>query len=100
MEKWRVHRLIETNDETGKKCQTGGGIVRMQIGAVNGSLHTIDISPVPVEQMREEFWDGQFVRLQMADRVVWMEGEEVQTLIELLKLAHDASLRNYKKANS
>ena len=97
MEKWRVHKLM--TDETGEECQIGGGIVRMQIGAVNGSLHTIDVSPVPVERMMEETWDDQFVRLQVADRVVWMEPEEVQTLIELLGLALDASLRNHKKAN-
>ena len=98
MEKWRVRRLIETDDETGEKSQIGGGIVRMQIGAVNGSLHTIDVSPVSVEEMKEEAWEDQFVRFQVADRVVWMEPEEVQTLIELLNLAHDVSLENYEKA--
>lgn len=98
MEKWRVHRLIETDDETDQQSQIGGGIVRMRIGAVNGSLHTIDVSPVSSEEMKEELWEDSFVRLQVADRVVWMEPEEIQTLIELLKLAHDASLRNYNKA--
>lgn len=100
MEEWQVHRLIETDDETGEKCQIGGGLVRMPIAAVNGQLHMIDVSPASVEHMQEEGWDSQFVRLQMADRVVWMELEEVQTLIELLKLAHDASLRNFDKINS
>lgn len=98
MEKWRVHRLIEADDETGEESQIGGGIVRMRIGAVNGSLHTIDVSPVSVEEMKEEFWEDSFVRFQVADRVVWMEPEEVQTLIDLLTLAHDVSLRNYDKA--
>ena len=50
MEKWRVHKLIDTNEETGEKLEIGGGIVRMQIGAVNGSLHTINVSPVSVER--------------------------------------------------
>lgn len=99
MEEWRVHRLIETDDETGKKSQIGGGIVRMRIGAVNGPLHTIDVSPVSVEEMREEGWEDSFVRLQVADRVVWMKPEEVQTFIELLTLALDASQRNYDIAN-
>ena len=99
MEKWRMHRLIETDDETGEKSQIGGGIVRMRIGAVNGSLDTIDVSPVSAEEMKEESWEDSFVRLQVADRVVWMEPEEVQTFIELLYLAHDASLRNHNIAN-
>jgi len=98
MEKWRVHKLIDTNEETGEKSQIGGGIVRMQIGAVNGSLHTIDVSPVSVEEMKEESWEDQFVRFQVADRVVWMEPEEVQILIDLLRLAKDVSLENYEKA--
>lgn len=100
LEEWRVHRLIETDDENGKKYPTGGGIVRMRIGAVNGSLHTIEVSPVSVEDMKEEGWEDSFVRLQVADRVVWMEPKEVQTLIDFLVLAHGASLRNYDIANS
>jgi len=99
MEEWRVHKLIETDDETGESSEIGGGIVRMRIGAVNGSLHTIDVSPVSVEEMKKETWEDSFVRLQVADRVVWMEPEEVQSLIELLKLARDASLRNHDKVN-
>jgi len=98
MEQWRVRRLIETDDETGEKSQIGGGIVRMRIGGVNGPLHAIDVSPVSVEEMKEEGWEDSFVRFQVADRVVWMEPEEVQTLIELLSLAHDVSLENYEKA--
>ncbi len=98
MEKWRVHRLIETDDETGEKSQIGGGIVRMRIGGVNGPLDMIDVSPVSVEQMEEDAWEDQYVRFQVADRVVWLDPEEAQTLIELLTLAHDVSLLNYEKA--
>lgn len=100
MEEWRVHRLFEVNDENGKKLPTGGGMVRMRIGAVNGSLHTIDVSPVSAEDMKEEGWEDSFVRLQVADRVIWMDITEVQTLIDLLVLAHGASLRNHDIANS
>jgi len=99
MEKWRVSKLIETDDETGEKSQIGGGIVRMRIGGVNGPLDTIDVSPVSAEEMKEEAWEDQYVRFQVADRVVWMEPEEAQTLIELLTLAHDTSLENYEKAS-
>jgi len=99
MEKWRVHRLIETDDKTGEKSQIGGGIVRMRIGGVNGPLHMINVEPVSVEDMKEETWEDSFVRFQVADRVVWMDTEEVQTLIELLTLAHDVSLQNHDKAS-
>ena len=98
MEKWQVNRLIEKDDKTGEKVQIGGGITRMRIGGVNGSLHTIDVSPVSIEKMKEENWEDSFVRMQIADRVVWMDIDEVQTLIELLRLAHDVSLRNFEKA--
>ncbi len=100
MEQWRYHQLIETDDETGEKSQIGGGIVRMRIGAINGPLHEINVSPVSVEEMKEEFWEDSFVRLQVADRVVWMEPEEVRTLIKLLKLACNGSLKNYEKAHT
>ena len=46
--------------------------------------------PASVEDMNEEYWEDSFVRLQVADRVVWMETEEVQALIDLLVLAHIA----------
>ena len=97
MENWRIHRLIETDEETNEKSQIGGSIVRMRIGAVNGPLHTIDVSPVLTERMMEETWEDSFVRLQVADRVVWMDLDEVQALVNLLSLAYDASLRNYDK---
>lgn len=100
MEKWRVSKLIERDDKTGKEFQIGGGIVQMQIGAVNGPLDTINVSPVSVEEMKGEYWESSFVRFQVADRVVWMETKEVEVLIELLELAHDASVLNYNKAKS
>ena len=100
MEEWRLHRLIEKDDHTGEKYQIGGGIVRMRIGAVNGPLHAINVSPISVEDMNEEHWEDSFVRLQVADRVVWMEKEETQALIDLLVLAHNAANASLQKHNA
>ena len=72
-----ITQTFEKDDHTGEKYQIGGDIVRMRIGAVNGPLHAISVSPASVEDMNEEYWEDSFVRLQVADRVVWMETEEV-----------------------
>ena len=92
-----IHRLIETHTD-GTQLQIGGGMSEMRIGAVNGPLSFIDVTPAPVEQMQDPMFDSEFVRLQVADRVVWLEPGDVRELVELLKMAHDASLDNYRRA--
>jgi hypothetical protein len=93
MEDWQLTRLLETDSGV----QIGGSIVRMNIDAVNGSLHTVDVAPVSVESMQDEGWDNQFVCMQVADRAAWMDLQEVSALIELLQSAREASLRNYEE---
>lgn len=97
MEEWRIHRLYEST-ESGERYQVGGAITELKIGAVNGSLSEISVTPVS-EDERDEFRSVAFMRMQVADRVVWMEPDEVETLVELLKIAHDASLRDFRPAS-
>lgn len=98
MEKWRLHKLFEIG-EGEEKQQIGGAILQMKIGAVNGSLSTIDVIPLSQKE-REESGSTAFVKMQVADRVVWMEPDEVEALVELLKLAHDASLKNVRESTT
>ena len=82
MEKYRLHKLMENN------VQIGGAIVELHIGAVSGPLNTVEVRPV----MEEERVNTEFVRLQVAGRVVWMDFSETENLINLLKLAYNAAL--------
>lgn len=87
LERWRVRKLMDRNDETGEEQEIGGDITRLLIAAVNGSLNEIQVSPVSIKDMEDEWWDSQLVRFQMADRVVFMEEEEAMCLIQLLQTA-------------
>lgn len=90
MQAWRIHKLFETKGE--EKVQIGGAIVAMHIGAVNGSLHGISVEPVN-EQVSGEFEYPGSVRMQVADRVVWLELDELEAFMQLLKVASDAALK-------
>jgi len=98
MEKWQIHKLIET-DEQGEEFQIGGAIHRLRINAINGSLHEVSVAPVSVEEIEAGLVDGQFVRVQIADRLVMLEPDEVEELLRLFQLAYNAALQNYQKAS-
>ena len=91
MELWRLHRLYDVDETSGVQTQIGGAIVDMKIGGVNGSLSEISVTPITKAE-QEEFDTSSFVRMQVADRAVWMEPNEVQTLLELLSMALSHSL--------
>ncbi len=97
MEKYQVNKLYE-KDENKKERQIGGGLTQLPVCAVNGQLDAISIKPSSVEDMTGEYWDGQFVSVKLADRIVWLDIEETKTLIELLELSLKASLENQDKA--
>jgi len=90
MNELRVHKLVETLP-SGEKRQIGGAITDMNIVGFTGSLTEVSVEPV-TEEEREEHGSVEFVRLQVADRIVWMSHEEAKTLYELLLKAYDASL--------
>ena len=85
MEDYRLHKLLEDG------VQIGGAIIELPIGAVNGPLNTVSVKPVP----EEEQVNLEFIRLQVADRVVWMDFSETENLINLLKLAYNAAKSYY-----
>ncbi len=89
--------MTDRNNETGERVEIGGAIARMQISAVNGSLHEIQVSPISAEDMENERWDCQLVRLQVADRVVFMEEEEATCLIQLLETALKVGVKNRRQ---
>ena len=101
LDRRRVHRLIDRDEETGEEREIGGDIAKLPIAAVNGQLSDIQVSPVSTKDMEDEWWDSQLVRLQMADRVVFMEAEEAECLIQLLQTALQVGLENAdKRVNS
>lgn len=97
LERWRVRRAIDRDEETGEEREIGGDIAKLPIAAVNGQLSDIQVLPVSLKDMENEWWDSQLVRFQMADRVVFMEEEEAACLIQLLQTALKVGLENADK---
>jgi len=95
MKEHRRCRLFHTSENSDERTEIGGAITRMRIGAVNGSLHTIHVTPVSTEEMKEEMWEDSFVSLQVADRMVYLDQDEVDAMIELLEMARMRSSRNF-----
>jgi len=98
MEQWRIHKLIERDTESGSTRPLGGGITALKIFSAIGQLDQIDIIPVDAEQVQRDCWFNQYVRLQLADRLVWLDPEETRLLIELLGTALTAAEENVRNA--
>jgi len=97
MEPWQVQRLVE-RDEIGTTRPLGGAIDALKVFSAIGQLDRLDVTPVDDEHLQMEFWSGQFVRLTLADRLVWLDSEETRTLIELLQIALRAAEENVNNA--
>jgi len=96
MEQWRIHRLQERTN--GSTRPLGGGITALKIFSAIGQLDQVDIIPVDTEQVQRDCWFNQYVRLQLADRLVWLDPEETRLLIEFLETALAAAEENVRKA--
>ena len=94
MQDWQVHRLIEKNTEEGTERLLGGAIVKLPVATADGQLDELEITPASVEHIKESFWDSQYVCLKLADRRVWLDPEEIATVIMLLQAAFEAAKQN------
>lgn len=92
-----LHELIETDKDGGTAVRIGGAMTGMNISSLHGPLADIDVQPADEEMITNPLFDGQFVKLQVADRCCWMEPGEVELLMQLLQDALEASYRNVRK---
>lgn len=93
---WKTISLMDTDNKT----QIGGAIVDLKSEAITGPLDAISVSPASIEETSEGNWNQHlgFVKLQVTDRVVWLDSSDTESLVNLLQLAREAARRNADKA--
>lgn len=84
----RVHHLVE--EVWGRNTGVGGAMTEMRLFTAEGSLSEISVAPASVDIIHNPLFEGAGVKLQVGDRVVWLEPEEVETLVRFLNEARDA----------
>jgi len=96
MEESQVVRMFD-KEPNGNERPLGGAIVRLPVATAVGQLNELEVSPAEVEQIQEDFWGDQLVCLKLADRRVWLDEQEVTTLITLLEISLTAARQNLEK---
>ncbi len=89
----RQHKLMQNG------VQIGGGMSDVAIVAFNGPLNWIDVQPADRETIGNEHFEGAGVFMQVADRRVWLEPEDVRVLVENLQRANHEFFRRWREAD-